>query len=158
MPETVPLSYTLSDIAGLTRGYIDGYPTFTGEMKDGLIVLGYPRDNFWKHMWPSWDYDLIAGLPGIILSVLAVNAALVFLIYMVANSRMLKAIGPIVKGIQSLPTGEPVYMKEKGLLSELAGNSNKTSEILQSQNNRLRRKETTAAVPPSGTAPAAAFA
>lgn len=43
---------------------------------------------------------------------------------------------------QSLPKGEPVYMKEKGLLSELAMNINKTSEILQSQNHQLRRKET----------------
>ncbi len=33
LPETVPMSYTISDIASLTRGYIDGYPTFTGEAK-----------------------------------------------------------------------------------------------------------------------------
>lgn len=46
LPETIPLSYTLSDIASLTRGYIDGYPTFTGETEDGLIVLGYPKDSF----------------------------------------------------------------------------------------------------------------
>lgn len=142
LPETVPLSYTLSDIASLTRGYIDGYPTFTGEAEDGLIVLGYPRDSFWKHMWPSWDYQLIANLPKIVLTVLAINAALIFLIYMAADSKLLKSIKPIVNGIQSLPLGEPVYIKEKGLLSELAMNINKTSEILQSQNNQLRRKET----------------
>ncbi len=142
LPETIPLSYTLSDIASLTRGYIDGYPTFTGETEDGLIVLGYPKDSFWKHMWPSWDYELIANLPKTALSVLAINAALIFLIYAVANSKLLKSIKPIVNGIQSLPTGEPVYIKEKGLLSELAMNINKTSEIIRSQNNQLRRKET----------------
>lgn len=142
LPETIPLSYTLSDIASLTRGYIDGYPTFTGEAEDGLIVLGYPKDSFWKHMWPSWDYELIANLPKTALSVLAINAALIFLIYMVANSKLLKSIKPIVNGIQSLPMGESVYIKEKGLLSELAMNINKTSEILQTQNNQLRRKET----------------
>lgn len=142
LPETIPLSYTLSDIASLTRGYIDGYPTFTGETEDGLIVLGYPKDSYWKHMWPSWDYELIANLPKTILSVLAINAAIIFLIYVVANSKLLKSIKPIVNGIQSLPMGESVYIKEKGLLSELAMNINKTSEILQSQNNQLRRKET----------------
>lgn len=142
LPDTIPLSYTLSDIASLTRGYIDGYPTFTGEMEDGLIVLGYPPNSFWKHMWPSWDYELIANLPKTLLSVFAINAALIFLIYVVANSKLLKSIKPIVNGIQSLPTGESVYVKEKGLLSELAMNINKTSEILQSQNNQLRRKET----------------
>ncbi len=142
LPETIPMSYTLSDIASLTRGYIDGYPTFTGATENGLVVLGYPKDSYWKHMWPSWDYELIANLPKTILSFLAVNAAFIFLIYAAANSKLLKSIKPIVNGIQSLPMGKPVYIKEKGLLSELAMNINKTSEILQFQNNQLRRKET----------------
>lgn len=142
LPETIPMVYTLSAIASLTRGYIDGYPTFTGETENGLVVLGYPKDSFWKHMWPSWDYDTIANMPKTVLSVLAINTALIFLIYIVTNAKLLKSINPIVNGIQSLPMGEPVHIKEKGLLSELALNINKTSEILQSQNYQLRRKET----------------
>ncbi|MDE5587982.1 MAG: two-component sensor histidine kinase, partial [Acetatifactor sp.] len=47
LPETIPMSYSVSDIASLTRGYIDGYPTFTGEAENGLVVLGYPKDRFW---------------------------------------------------------------------------------------------------------------
>ncbi len=142
LPESVPMSYSLSDIAHLTRGYIDGYPTFTGESENGLVVLGYPKDSFWKHMWPSWDYNLIANLPKTILSVLVINVMLIFIIYVIANSRLLKSVKPIVDGIQSLPTAEAVHIKEKGLLSELAININKTSEILQSQRRQLRKKET----------------
>ena len=142
LPETVPMSYSISDIAHLTRGYIDGYPTFTGEAENGLVVLGYPKDSFWKHMWPSWDYSLIANLPKTILSVLVINIALIFIIYIIANSRLLKSVKPIVGGIQSLPTEETIHIKEKGLLSELAQNINKTSEILHSQRKQLRKKET----------------
>ncbi|MCM1188772.1 MAG: HAMP domain-containing histidine kinase [bacterium] len=142
LPESIPLSYTLSDIADLTRGYIDGYPTFTGNAENGLIVLGYPRESFWKHMYPSWDYRLIADSPKIALTVLAANAALIFFLYMTANSRLLRSIKPIVNGIQSLPGEEPVFVAEKGLLSELAASINKTSEILQAQSRQLRRKET----------------
>lgn len=145
LPETVPVSYTVSDIASLTRGYIDGYPTFTGEVKNGLVVLGYPKDSFWKHMWPSWDYNLIANLPKTVLSVLAINIALLFIIYVIANSKLLKSVKPIVSGIQALSTNEEVHIREKGLLSELAVNINKTSDILQTQNRRLRKKETTRA-------------
>ena len=141
LPETVPTSYSASDIAGLTRGYIDGYPTFTGESEDGLAVLGYPKDSFWKHMWPSWDYRLISQLPKTGLSVLAVNAALIFLIYVIANSRLLKAVKPIAAGIQALPAREPVHIRETGLLSELAASINKTSDILQTQSRQLRKKE-----------------
>lgn len=142
LPETVPMSYTVSDIAGLTRGYIDGYPTFTGEAENGLVVLGYPKDSFWKHMWPSWDYNLIANLPKTILSVFAINIALIFIIYTIANSKLLKSVKPIVGGIQALSTNEEVHIREKGLLSELAVNINKASDILQTQSRQLRKRET----------------
>lgn len=142
LPDTIPMEYTISDIVNLTRGYIDGYPTFTGESRDGLIVLGYPKNSFWKHMWPSWDYRLIAGLPKIILSVFAVNGLLLLLIYVTANSKLLGAVKPITNGIQSLGAGKPVHIREKGLLSELAANINQTSEVLQSQSYQLRKKET----------------
>lgn len=142
LPETVPMSYSVSDIASLTRGYIDGYPTFTGEAENGLVVLGYPKDSFWKHMWPSWDYHLIANLPKTVLSVFAINIALVFIIYVIANSKLLKSVKPIVGGIQALSTNEEVHIREKGLLSELAVNINKTSDILQTQSRQLRKRET----------------
>lgn len=73
LPQMVPMSYTASEIAQLTRGYIDGYPTYTGVTEDGLMVLGYPKDRFWKHMSPSWDYDFIKNVPAILLIVLGVN-------------------------------------------------------------------------------------
>ncbi|WP_027643515.1 sensor histidine kinase [Enterocloster clostridioformis] len=142
LPETVPMSYTVSNIASLTRGYIDGYPTFTGEAENGLVVLGYPKDSFWKHMWPSWDYNLIANLPKTVLSVFAINIALIFIIYVIANSKLLKSVKPIVSAVQALSTNEEVHIREKGLLSELAVNINKTSDILQTQSRKLRKKET----------------
>ncbi len=142
LPQTVPVSYCASDIAGITRGYIDGYPTFTGESEKGLVVLGYPKDSFWKHMWPSWDYRLIASLPRTILTVLAMNTVLVFMIYFFANTRLFGSVKPIINGIQALSAGEAVHIKEKGLLSELAANINRTSEILQSKDKMLEKKET----------------
>ncbi|MCI9078311.1 MAG: HAMP domain-containing histidine kinase [Lachnospiraceae bacterium] len=141
LPGTVPMSYSVSDIAHLVRGYIDGYPAFTGEAEDGLVVLGYPKKSFWKHMWPSWDYSLIANLPKTILSFLLINILLVFIIYVTANSNLLKSVKPIIKGIQSLPLKKHVYVKEKGLFSEIAISINKTSEILQSQDRKLQKRE-----------------
>ena len=142
LPETIPLSYTLSDIASLTRGYIDGYPTFPGEAPSGLVVLGYPRDSFWKHMWASWDYQLIANLPKTALIVLVINVTAIFLIYIIANTRLLKSVKPITRGIQDLSLGEPVSLKERGLLSEISANINRTSDILQEQKFQLKKKDT----------------
>lgn len=142
LPDTVPLQYTISDIASLTRGYIDGYPTYTGESENGLVVVGYPKDRYWKHMSPSWDYDFIKNAPYTVLIVIGVNIFLIFLIYIIANSKLLKSVKPITNGIQALPSGEPVYVREKGLLSNLAAKINQTSDILQKQKRNLQRKET----------------
>lgn len=142
LPANIPMQYTLSDIAQLTRGYVDGYPTFTGEAQNGLLVLGFPKDRFWKHTRASWDYHFIANLPKNTIIILAVNIVLIFLIYVVVDSKLLRSIRPITNGIQNLSDGSPVCLKEKGVFSELAEKINKTSEILQMQTEQLRKKET----------------
>lgn len=141
-PDNIPKNYTASDISELTRGYINGYPSFTGKANDGLMVLGFPKDSFWKHMWPSWDLKFIASLPKMFLALIVTNILFLFLIYIINNSAVIKAIKPVISGIQTLPAGKPVHIQETGLLSEIAANINRTSEFLQSQNYYLHRKET----------------
>lgn len=142
VPVGIPTKYTLSDIADLTRGYIDGYPTFTGENDGGLLVLGYPKDSFWKHTRATWDYKLIANSPLIALLIFIVNMVLIFIIYAIINSKLLRSAKLIAAGIQDLSLGTPVHIKKAGLLSELADNINKTSVTLQEQQNQLQKKDT----------------
>lgn len=142
LPDNIPMQYTLSDIAELTRGYVNGFPTFTGKAPNGLLVLGYPKDSFWKHTRASWDYSFIANLPRNTIFIFALNLLLILLIYAAANSKLLHSIKPITNGIQNLSSGSPVRIREKGMLAELAEKINKTSEILQEQAKQLRKKET----------------
>ena len=114
LPEEIPLQYTASDISRLTRGYVADYPTFTGSGEDGLMVVGFPKDRYWKLMNPSWDYYFIKNAPAIALSVLGINVAVIFLIYILANAKLLRSVTPIANGVQALPTQEPVYVKERG--------------------------------------------
>lgn len=142
VPDTIPASYSLSNIADLSVGYLDGYPTYTGETENGIVVLGYPKDSFWKHTSASWNYNFIAHLPQIGFIIFAVNIAVILLIYVVANMKFLKPVKPITKGIQDLSIGEPVHIPEKGLLSDISANINRTSNILQEQRQQLKKKET----------------
>lgn len=142
LPEGIPLNYTLSDVANLTRGYIDGYPTFPSEGEDGILVLGYPKDSYWKHMWASWDYHFIANLPKIAVFALTANIFVILCIYIGANTKLLKSVKPITDGLQALPTEQPVVLKENGILSEISAKINQTSEILQLQKFQLQKKET----------------
>lgn len=142
LPNNIPTEYSLSDIATLTRGYLKDFPTFTGKHKDGLVVVGFPKTSYWKHMYNSWDYWLIVNSPKIILSVFGGNIFIIFVIYMIANTSLLKSVNPILDGIRDLPTEKQVHVKEKGVLSEIAANINQTSEMLQVKNYQLKKKET----------------
>ena len=142
LPDDIPRQYSLADIADLTLGYIEGYPTYTGQAINSLLVLGYPKTSYWKMMWPTWDYDFIANLPKTVLYVLAANVTLILIIYVSVNSKLLKSLKPLTDGILALSSGESVYVKEKGLLSEVAACINRTSEVLQAQKYQLRKKET----------------
>lgn len=142
LPDHIPRQYTLSEIADLARGYVNGYPAFTGAAEKGLLVLGYPKDSYWKLTRANWDYDFIASLPKNVLIAFGVNMGLVFAIYVTANSGLLYSVKPIIGGIQNLADSIPVNVEEKGVLSELAESINRTSIILQEQAAELQKKET----------------
>lgn len=134
--------YTAAGIAMLTRGYIDDCPTFTASMENGdLVVVGFPDGSYWKHMYPSWDYDLIANAPLLFFILMAFNLLLVMGIYVAANSRLYKSVRPIEEGVEALPTLMGTPVRERGLLAPLAQSINRTAEILRSQRAELRRKD-----------------
>jgi signal transduction histidine kinase len=141
LPSEIPMKYSLSDIAALSRGYVKDYPTFTSKYSGGLVVLGFPKTSYWKLMYNSWDYDLIANSPKIVLTIILSNIFLIFLIYMIANTKLLKSVDPILKGIEALPEEKDVYVKEKGILSEIAVYINRTSSMLEKKNYELKRRE-----------------
>lgn len=141
LPPEIPMQYTIADISELTRGYLMDFPTYTVGSDKGLVVVGFPKDRYWKHMSPSWDYDFIKNSPFIALTAIGVNIVIIFAIYMTANFRLLKSVRPIADGIQALPTKEPVYVKETGLLSDLAKDINRTAEILAVQRTDIQKKE-----------------
>lgn len=146
LPPEIPLHYSISEIGSGVRGYIRDYPTTSASRGEDLVILGFPKTTYWKLLNNTYDYQLIAGLPRTAILVVAVNLLCVILIYLTATSGVLRSIHPIVSGIESLPEGtadgERVYVREKGLLQDLARAINRSSERLARQGRELRRKET----------------
>lgn len=142
LPEEVPMQYSAADISWITRGYIADYPTTAGSRGDDLVILGHPKTMYWKQMWNTYDYQIIKNLPRTILVVFLINIGFIFIIYMVATSRILRSVKPIVNGIESLTESEEIYIKEKGLLADLAAAINRVSEKLRMQERALKKKET----------------
>ncbi|XCP84033.1 HAMP domain-containing sensor histidine kinase [Roseburia hominis] len=141
LPKEVPLHYSAAEISWYTRGYIADYPTTTAARGEDLLVLGYPKDRYWKLMYPTWDYHGIVNTPKKVLVFLVVNLLCIISIYLIATSGVLRQVKPIVGGIEALPEGEAVYIREKGLLSDLATAINRVSERLRIQERELQKKE-----------------
>ncbi len=141
LPEKIPQTFSLAQVASLTRGYLEDCPTYPAAAEGGLLVLGFPSGSYWKHQWPSWNTELIASVPGNLASWAICNVLVIFLIYLAANGRIVKSVGPLVSGIQALARGEQVHVPERGLLSEIAASVNRTSDILLSKNREIRRKD-----------------
>lgn len=141
LPGEIQLHYSMAEISWYTRGYIEDYPTTTAAMGEDLIIVGNPKERYWKELYPTFSLNMIKNAPRTILIFLGANLALVFLIYMIVTSGILRSVKPIVQGIQALPGGEDVYVKEKGLLSDLAAALNRVSEKLRCQEYELKKKE-----------------
>lgn len=142
LPDFVPGQFTAEIIANIRTGYIGDSPAFTGTSEYGLLISGFPGKSYWKLSNPSWEYRFISHIPLLALFFFLGNAAVLSLIYVFSNRRLLQEFTPIASGIQALPGKEPVYVPEKGVLSGLAGDINHTSELLQMQQQQLKKKET----------------
>ena len=142
LPGEIPLSYTVGDLSQAVRGYIQDYPTTVSEYGEDLLILGFPKQSYWKLLYNTFSYSLIANAPWIVLAWLGMNVFLVLLIYLITTSGVVKAVKPIIGAIEALPKGESPYVKEKGLFAQLAASINGAAEKIRTQDYALRKKET----------------
>ena len=91
-------------------------------------------------MWNTYDLSLIKNLPRNAVMIFLVNLLVVFLIYAFSTSGIVRYIRPLIRGIEALPE-ERVYVREKGLFTDLAHSVNEASEKLKIQEQELKKKE-----------------
>lgn len=140
LPAEIPLHYTAAQISADTLGYIEDYPTTTAARENDLLIMGHPKETYWKSMWNTYDLSLIKNLPRNAVMIFLVNLLVVFLIYAFSTSGIVRYIRPLIRGIEALPE-ERVYVREKGLFTDLAHSVNEASEKLKIQEQELQKKE-----------------
>lgn len=140
LPNDVPRSYNVVDVAKFSRYYLMDYPVYTSEHKDGLMVVGYPKDSHWKYQLdflPDW----ISSLPLRLVLLLLCNLALALLISIVMGTRLIRGIRPLVDGVHRLAREEKVQLDAKGIFGDLARSINSTSAILQNKTAALQARD-----------------
>ncbi|NQX70671.1 HAMP domain-containing histidine kinase [Paenibacillus alba] len=141
LPDEIPLSYSLQEIAKLSRHYLLDYPVYSWEhADDGLVVVGYPQSSYAKYQY-NFSISWIRTLPLRLALLLLGNMVLALLLSIFIGTRMIRSIRPLVNGIHALAKEEPVHVEPKGILSDLAKSINSTSDKLQSKNTALKARD-----------------
>lgn len=133
-PDGIPAHFTVQDVAVFAKGYLADYPAFIRNTDDGMLILGYPQDSYIK--LPSNYYSLrsIKTFPFFVMGILAVDFAILFLVYYYSKRKILKNAEPIITSIITLGNGKPAALSLGGELSGIADSVNKASAILSRQN------------------------
>lgn len=140
LPDDVPKSYTLSDVAGFTRWYLNDYPVTVWRRTDGLFALGCEKGSMWKYNMqePQTVMDnILAWIP----AVLILNGFIAVLLALLCGLRLLRSLKPLAKGIEDMAENRPVELSTKGLLGTLASGINRTSEKLMTQEAALEKRD-----------------
>lgn len=90
LPEEIPRSYDLKDVASFSRWYLKNYPVFTRITEEGLLVKGMPKNSVWKYLLVEDMNELTVRLSKAPI-VLAIDAlVLILLPFYILRRRMKK--------------------------------------------------------------------
>ena len=121
LPDNVPESYTIQDVALFSKGYLENYPVFVWNTDDGLLVLGYPTDSYTKLTSNYYSIAMLRRLPIFVLGMLGLDVLCLFFAYYFSKRRIIHNTEPIVSAVETLADGKPVSLHISGELSEIAG-------------------------------------
>ncbi len=140
IPDDVPRSYNLVDVAKFSRYYLMDYPVYSWEHENGLVVVGYPKASHGKYQF-SFLTDWVRSLPLRLALLLLFNVSLALLISAVMGIRLISGIRPLVAGVHNLAKEEAVQLDSNNLFGDLAQSINSASAILQNKTAALKSRD-----------------
>ena len=137
LPEAVPHTYSLQDIAIMSRGYLHDYPVFVWKYGEDLLVAGYPKISYVKITTNYFPYDVVNIMPIMAVTILLLDTVILFIAYYFSKRNITKNISPIVDAITRLSVGKQTTLKTKGDLAQISDTLNEAAAILE-KNDKAR--------------------
>ncbi|SFG92715.1 Signal transduction histidine kinase [Desulfotomaculum arcticum] len=138
MPDDLPRSYTVTQIAQFSRWYLQDYPVYVWEHPAGLFVIGYPKDSIVKYAYSTSAEAVVAEIVGPAI-LFAANILLMLILFWRNTHKVEKAVKPILTGIGTMAQGKLVVLPKRGELAEINTELNRAGEQLQKKD--LARSE-----------------
>lgn len=140
VPNGIPERFTLQDVASFSRWYLADYPVRVWRSGELLLVFATDPQVESRHsLFMSTQF--MKNLPLYVKVFLAVNLMVIVLFVICFGWRFYRSMHPIAKGIEQLAKRQPLALREKGVVSELAAKLNKTSQVLEEQSRMLAKRD-----------------
>ena len=141
-PHEVKNKFEISDIVRFTRYYLNDYPVFTYVVKDGILVLAYPKNSLDKFPSNYYNFALLKVDFIIFLISIFLFLLIVFIYYLYEVKSIFKKLNPLQIAINNVFDEDYEKLKEKGELKEISKTINEANKkfisIKKSQSSWLR--------------------
>ena len=135
MPMELAREYSVSDVAGFSRWYLDDYPVLVQKQSFGLLVVGYHQKAISGVSMIKLYYVINSGFlkVTVIGSVLLIvmNILVVILLFWNNTKKIEKQIVPIIHGIDDISKGNGVELPNEGELANINQQLNLASQYIR---------------------------
>ncbi len=140
LPEEIPLSYSLNDIASMSRWYLKDYPVKVWEHSGGLFVAAQPKNSIAKYEM-EFRVSALKAFPSYLGAYLLCNLLIVFFLSLFFGIRLYKSLKSVAGGIENLHLQRPLNLPERGMTATLAQKLNDASILLFRQKSALDKRD-----------------
>ncbi|WKY44543.1 ATP-binding protein [Eubacteriaceae bacterium ES2] len=141
-PDELPDSYSINDVASFSRWYLNDYPVWVWQNPQGLLVFGNQPGSYWRYNLGMPEV-IIGHIPENILYALILNVIAAFCLAILLGIWLYRKLNPLSRGIADLSSGKVIELSTRGITAELSKNLNHTSQILNEQDQRLKKRDLT---------------
>jgi signal transduction histidine kinase len=140
LPSDVPLQYSLSDVAGFSRWYLNDYPVYSWQHADGLFVIGSPKHSLWKHNMEVSQKAMENSRFWLPLFLILNGVTAIFLALLL-GFRLFRSLRKLTRSIEDMAQKRPVTLPTNGILGDLALGINQASAQLTRQEAALNKRD-----------------
>ena len=141
-PKEVKNKFDISDVVRFTRYYLNDYPVFTFVVKDGILVLAYPKNSLDKLPFNYYNYDLAKINFFIFIISIPFFVLLVYIFYLHEVKSIFKKLNPLQEAINNVFDDDYKKLQEEGELKEISETINEANsnyiKLKKSQSSWLR--------------------
>lgn len=141
-PKEVKNKFDISDVVRFTRYYLNDYPVFTFVVKDGILVLAYPKNSLDKLPFNYYNYDLAKINFFIFIISIFFVVLLVYIFYLHEVKSIFKKLNPLQEAINNVFDDDYKKLQEEGELKEISETINEANsnyiKLKESQSSWLR--------------------